>query len=224
MRLLVPLAAILYFVIFVSSAFGQDVYIRNQSSLPQSELVDALPAFQRAVDEDFGPAWNTSARLRLDAPLAGSWVIDLVDAPDCIFCAGYHTVKNHRPYGVVGVADDDPQFWQLVFTHELFEILADPFANRGALVKPSKVSPYRWYALEVCDPVEALLWAYRGISASGRAVYISDFVTEDWFRRGSKGPFDFTHKVSRPLKVLEDGYQLVWSGGDWVDRLPKGRD
>jgi len=46
-------------------------------------------------------------------------------------------------------------------------------------------------------------------------VRISDFVTPAWFRRGSRGPWDFARKTKRPLQILEDGYQLWFHQGAW---------
>lgn len=191
-------------------AAPQPIYIQNLSTeLPDSELVDALPAFQSAVSEDFATVWNADAKLIFvadDQATPLGWTIDLVDQPNCWFCAGYHELKDHLPYSEVGVADD----WQGTFAHELFEILADPYINRGMLIGK------KWYALEVCDPVEATVFDYTRPSATGRPVHISDFVTEAWYRRGSRGPYDFAGHVQRPLQILKDGYQLIWRNSAWT--------
>jgi hypothetical protein len=191
-------------LILAPSALAADVYVRNESSLPDAEVAAALPAFQQAADTDFGPAWDVSGKLRWagDEPVpAGAWSVRIVDVPDCILCAGYHGVDHGVPYAVVGTLDD----WQITFTHELWEILVNPYVDRGVLVGK------RWWALETADPVEAEKFAYlRG------EVRISDFVLPNWFRKGSTGPWDFTKHVERPRQVLEDGYQLVHRGTAWT--------
>jgi hypothetical protein len=70
---------------------------------------------------------------------------------------------------------------------------------------------------EVADPVEDNSLAYERPSASGLPVKISDFVTENWFRPHSAGPYDFMRHTSRPLQVLDGGYQMVWVNGAWDD-------
>jgi hypothetical protein len=50
---------------FASPAFGADIYVSNNSSLPQEQLADALPTFQQALDEDFAPTWREASGSRL---------------------------------------------------------------------------------------------------------------------------------------------------------------
>ena len=194
-----------------AAAGGQRIYIRNMSTVvPDAAVVDALPAFQAAVSEDFAPLWHVDAELVFigqdPAPLDGGRIV-LVDSPACWFCDGFHEVVKGLPRAEVGMQDG----WQVTFSHELFEMLADPMINRGVLVGK------KWYALEVCDPVEANQIAYTRPSTAGVPVQISDFVTENWFRPHSAGPYDFMRQTNRPLQVLDQGYQLVWRNNDWVD-------
>lgn len=202
-------------------AGNRTIYIKNSSQLPDAVFVDALPAFQAATDQDFEPEWNAGANLVYvgagDVP-AGGWSISLVDHPDCMFCAGFHDVDAGVPVAQVGVdltSEDGAKDWQVTFTHELFELLADPFINRGMSITTKPGAKPKWFALEVGDPVEANRLAYPRTSASGGDVWISDFITEAWFRRGSHGPWDFRAHTKRPLQVLKDGYQLVWTGWAW---------
>jgi hypothetical protein len=194
-------------------AEARTIYVRNLSALDDAAVADALPAFQAAIDEDFEPAWNARAELvfigQEQAPVDG-WRIVLVDVPACWFCAGFHQAPRGIPRAEVGVLDPDPSAWQVTFTHELFEVLADPLINRGIVVGKT------WYALEVCDPVEDNAFAYTRTSASGLPVEISDFVLENWFRPHSRGPYDFMRHTARPLQILENGYQLVWHANAWA--------
>lgn len=216
MRRLALLTVLALALITAEQALGatpaQTLYVRNLSSLPDTQVLDALPAFQAAVDEDFAPAWNARVELvfigRDLAPVDG-WRIVLVDIPVCLFCAGFHHAPRGVPRAEVGTLDENPQAWQVTFTHELFELLADPLINRGVLVRKT------WYALEVCDPVEDISFAYERPSASGEPILISDFVLENWFRPHSRGPYDFTRHATLPLQILEGGYQLIWDENAW---------
>lgn len=201
-------------------AGGRLLYVRNVSSLDNAAVIDALPAFQAAIDEDFEPVWSARVELRFigrDLPPANGWRIVLVDSPECWLCSGFHHAPKGVPRAEVGVLADDPREWQGTFTHEVFELIVDPMINRGVLVGK------KWFALEVCDPVEDNAFAYERSSASGQPVRISDFLTENWFRPHSRGPYDFTRHTKRPLQVLSGGYQLIWTGAAWYYERPSGR-
>ncbi len=198
-------------LVFASPAAAASIYVTNSSSLPDAEIADALPAFQRALDQDFAPDWREARGSALfvgDAP-PGAWEIRIVDSPECLVCSGYHDLDNGVPYAVVSTLDD----WQVTFSHELWEILVNPYLDRMAIVRPKTLT--RVYALETADPVEGAPFVYVRPSASGKPVQISDFVTPAWFRRDSEGPWDFTGATKRPLQLLEDGYQLWLHNGAW---------
>jgi hypothetical protein len=203
---------ILLALAFTSSARAANIVVTNDSSLPDTEIADALPAFQRALDNDFATAWPIArgSKLFLGAAPPDAWEIRIVDFPHCLFCAGYHDVTNGVPYAVVSRLDD----WQLTFTHELWELLVNPYVDRVAIVQPKQEK--RVYALETADPVEAEKFSYARLSATGRPVRISDFLTPAWFERGSAGPWDFSRDTKRPLQLLDDGYQLYLKNGAWV--------
>jgi hypothetical protein len=132
-----------------------------------------------------------------------------VDLPECFACSGYHDLDNGMPYAVVSTLDN----WHITFSHELWEILVNPYLDRVAVVKPKALT--RVFALETADPVEGERFVYVRPSASGKPVQISDFVTPAWFIRSSEGPWDFTNATKRPLQLLEDGYQLWLHNGSW---------
>jgi hypothetical protein len=198
-------------LLFASPAAAASIYVTNSSSLPDAEVADALPAFQRALDQDFAPNWREArgSELFLGEAPPGAWEIRIVDSPACWFCSGYHDLENGAPYAVVSTLDD----WQVTFSHELWEILVNPYLDRVAIVKPKTLN--RVYALETADPVEGARFVYVRPSASGKPVQISDFVTPAWFLRNSKGPWDFASATKRPFQLLEDGYQLWLHNGAW---------
>jgi hypothetical protein len=212
-RLVAAVAVLLALTSGPALAAGPTIYVQNNSTeISDNALADALPALQASIDTDVAPEWHTGAAFTLAHVVPPhSWLIELVDTPACWFCAGYHDIKDGAPHAQVGAGGD----WPLNFDHEAKEMLADPFTNRGILISPRKGAKRQWYALEVCDPVEADSLAYSRPSASGKPIHLSDFVLESWFRRGSKGPWDFTHATRRPLQVISEGYQLRWGDGRW---------
>lgn len=206
------------------------IYVKDTSHLTPAQINDALSAVQDAVEKDFYPVWHEHAKLVLLKPgqraPKGAWVIKLVDYPPCLGCAGFHsTTAAGVPYAVVGTAVGiDP--WG-VFTHELWEMLVDPKVNdSGTEAKTIQVGEDR-YILETADPVESDKFAYYRTSKGGARIEISDFVTPAWFDPasdvyGNGVVWDFTHSCSKPLEVLEDGYQLVWRGGVLITLGPGG--
>jgi hypothetical protein len=201
----------------------QIIYVVNESSVPTYRIADALPAFQQAADEDFGPVWNAYGQLQLTTlPPEGAWEIDIVDTPD-IWASGYHTMHGRVPYGQVGTKTGIP--WQLVFSHELFEMLADPYVDRASYVPPLCIGNTchsgEFYAVEVSDPVEALRYAYWKKSPYGRHILISDFVTPNWFTGQGGAALDFTGNLLHHHQIGKGGYVYICREGNWQ---PLGTD
>lgn len=195
------------------------VYVVNRSQVPTWKLNDYLPAFQAALDEDFGPVWNVYGRLELVDQLPEDGMgIELVDVADlnCFLCAGYHELIGHRPHSIVGVGTGVP--WPLVFTHEAEEMLVDPYIDRASFL--ARCSHYTctsdaFYLVEVADPVESVKFAYTRTSPRGRGVLISDFVTPAWYTEQGGDLLDFTGHVHRHHEILDGGYIFVNRNGSW---------
>lgn len=219
--LLVALFAALALAAGTARAGGRPtIYVWNTSSvIRDATIIDAIPVWQRAIDEDFAPEWNADAQLVFSGngpdaePPADRWYIEVTDFSDIWGALAYHGVMGSAPYGRV-FAEDAIEYgfnWEVSFTHELWEMLADPYINRTIEVRDSV-----FYSLEVADPVEADRLAYWRLSPGGVPVAISDFVFEEWYRPNVPGPYDFTGHVKRPLQVLKGGYQNIFIDGRWT--------
>src|SRR5664279_2494772 len=80
-------------------------------------------------------------------------VIVVTDDPDQAGALGYHEMSSRgTPLGKVFAALDMrlETSWTVTLSHELLEMLADPWINWCAQSPEGKM-----YALEVCDAVEA---------------------------------------------------------------------
>lgn len=208
------------------STFTRHIYVTNESSVLDSAVVaDALTAFQKAINEDFKKFWGSTATLNFihpaDIPSQTSWLIRILDDSDQAGALGYHDVSsNFTPIGFVFTKTDfDYGYnWEVTFTHELFEMLADPHIARAI-----QATNTRFYALEVSDPCEADKFAYPKLSAGGKTIMISDFVTERWFDPTlPAGPFDFKGYIHKPLGVLSGGYAQYHDGSGWHQVGPGG--
>lgn len=200
------------------------IYVENTSTeVTDAQLAAALPAFQAAVSEDFAPVWGVDAQLVLGGtPPDGAEVMYVVDHTDVPGALGYHWVDNGAPYGVVAAKDSD-QFegalaWQYTFTHELFEMLADPFGIRRLHSRKTHCAPARTWLAEVADPVESDRYGYYRVGGDGMLVGISDFITKRWY--GGKGPYDFQHHLKYAGQILDGGYASYWDGYEYVQLGP----
>jgi hypothetical protein len=199
---------------------GSTLYVRDQStSLDWSAVAAALPVIQAALDQDFTPAWGVTTRLVLvpegKREPSGAWAISLRDElPEAPRALGYHDVSFRGvPYGRVAVAASelDDVSWTVVFTHELWELLADPFIDRLSLSTTG-----RSWLVEPADPV--VDFNYTRVDAAGTQYEIADFVLPSWYRapgKANSGPWDFRAAALGPGFTSENGYAFEWLNGRW---------
>lgn len=201
--------------VFTHAAYANSpvVYVDNVSSVvSQADLAAALPAFQTAVSRDLAPVWGTDATLTSDPAqeAAAQMVVKLEDESDACGMAGcalgYHDVIGGKPVARVfaKTSSDFHEAWPLTFSHELFEMLVDPWINRQAQWHG------RQWLVEVCDPPESGMYAYF---VDG--VPVSDFITPRWYDAKLRGPFDFTHGLRRSGQIGRHGYASFWAGSSW---------
>jgi hypothetical protein len=81
------------------------------------------------------------------------------------------------PYGKVFVntARGYKENWTITASHELLEMLVNPYANLSAYV-PFDANTGTFYNLEICDPVSP---DENGYQING--ISVSDFVFPEWF-------------------------------------------
>lgn len=184
----------------------------TSSTVPRAELEAALPMFQTAVSRDLAPVWGTDAVLFVGDPAKpepADMTVTIREAANCWSCLGYHWITAKRqPYALVfDVSTIDS--WQLTLTHELFEMLVDPQANR-TMTRNAKT-----WLVEVADPCESGFYAYfiDGVA-------ISDFITPRWYDNSYPGPIDFTQSFSHPGQIGRHGYAAWYDGTRW--RVTRG--
>ncbi len=186
-----------------------EIAIKNFSTVvSDEELASHLEAFQLQVTRDFAPTWGINAHLRIapqNEELAPEeWLIGLYDDADQAGALGYHDVTNiGTPLGKVFAKTtiDDGGSWTVTFSHELLEMLADPWINL-TVIDPST---NRLYAYEACDAVEADELGYEV-----EGTLLSDFVLPGFFRRDESEPagelFSFNGKLVKPFSLDSGGY------------------
>jgi len=183
----------------------QVALVADGLDIPIQEILRVASALQKQVTRDFAPVWNARATVDgfagLDEVPLGYWPVIVVK--DVQGAAGFHTDKNGQPFSLVEMGSS----WSLTASHEVLEMLGDPFGNR--LVAGPSPMPDQGrveFLVEVCDPSEDAEFAY-----TVNDVLVSDFYTPHYFDPVEKDgvQYSFNGKISEPREVPRGGY-LSW--------------
>jgi hypothetical protein len=194
-------------IILAAIAAIQIAIINQSAVLTDAEIQAIVPALQTQVTEDFAPHWGVDADVFFSAPDSvppGAWRLTLYDLDPVYGRAG-------RGAGCHGVGDDgvplativalplieNGQSWSKVVSHELLEMLGNPYRDKFITYKGST------YRLENADPVQSSRHAYEIYG-----VLVSDFVFPEWFVAGKypKGTtFDFRGYTRKPFQTARFG-------------------
>jgi len=177
----------------------------EKSKVKPSEVSRVAAALQKQVTRDFAPIWEVRATVdsftRLEDVPIGYWPVIVMD--DVEDAAGYHDDEDGQPFSLVEFDRD----WPLTASHEVLEMLADPFGRRMVAGQSPRKSQGRVsFLVEVCDPCED---ADFGYTVNG--FLVSDFYTPEYFDpavvTGSR--YSYTGAITAPRQVLKGGY-LSW--------------
>jgi hypothetical protein len=164
-------------------------------------------ALQRQATRDFEPIWTVRATVDAfpqleDVPI-GYWPMIVRDDIGFEGAAGIHLDKHGQPFALITFGTS----WSLTASHEMLEMLADPFGNRLVPGRSPKRGQGRVeFLVEVCDPSEAARFAY-----TVNDILVSDFYTPRFFDpvRSEGVRYSFTAAIERPRHILPGGY-LSW--------------
>ena len=202
----------------------ETIYIVNHApgSISDRAIRHDIPAWEQAVNQDFAPVWHTAqVRLLLVSKAPAGALSALFEKSGPIQGAlAFHEVSRGRSAIVVyaGVGNFYGYSNSVSFTHELFELLADPsisITNQGYPYPYYTVSQQQFpmmpgtiWANEVCDAVEAYAYRIHGVA-------ISDFITPNWFNDHVQGGYDWLGVVQEPFTITRGGYSQFWDGSSW---------
>jgi hypothetical protein len=172
-----------------------------------SDVARVAAALQRQATRDFEPIWNISATVdafpRLEDVPVGYWPMIVETDINVPGAAGVHEDKDGQPFALIAMSDS----WSLTASHEMLEMLADPFGRRLIPgTSPKRGQGRVEFLVEVCDPCEAANFAY---TVDG--ILVSDFYTPHFFDpTDSPGTrYSYTGALTEPRQVLRGGY-LSW--------------
>jgi hypothetical protein len=172
-----------------------------------SDVSRVAAALQRQAARDFAPIWDVSSTVDAfpvleDVPV-GYWPMIVRDDIGYEGAAGIHLDKDGQPFALITYGDS----WSLTASHEMLEMLGDPFGNRlipghSPMSDQGRVE----FLVEVCDPSEAAEFGY-----TVNDILVSDFYTPRYFQpvEASSVRYSFTDAITRPREVLRGGY-LSW--------------
>jgi hypothetical protein len=192
------------------------VLVNESTVLTDAQVQAVVPALQTQASRDFAPAWLQDASLAFQGAkggpvAAGAWQIAVLDDSDQAGALGYHDLTpDGLPLSKI-FAKSDLQYgtsWTVTLSHELLEMLADPWINRCAQFGDD------FLALEVCDAVEDDSLGYQI-----NGTLVSDFVLPAWFTPGSSGPWDFRSLLAAAGQLLSGGYIGMYVPGQgWTQK------
>lgn len=209
----------------------QVVLVDHTGKIDPNLLHSAAAALDIQVSQHLAPTWNgvnaqVSAAPALSALPNGAWPVFLVKSlPPGE--GGYHLDKRNQPYAKV-IASPNDESWTIDASHEIVEMLVDPFGNRTQASEAIKISGRDvvdaagsfTYLVEACDPCEANKYAYdiQGIA-------VSDFITPHFYDASATPSvrYSFKGNLTRPRQLLPGGYisymqaDGTWNQILWVD-------
>jgi hypothetical protein len=201
------------------------------SDIPSRSVLQAAAALQKQITRDFTPFWGLSATVdafedlgsvpsdyhpvvlfgdpdelvgRLEVAVGEQVAAELVDDFERERLSGLHlNAFTRQPFALVA-ADEA---WSVVLSHEVLEMIADPYGNRlVAAASPIDRRQRVKYLLEICDPCQAMWYPVNGVP-------VSDFYTPRYFDPVAvvATRYSFTGALERPQQILEGGYV------SWID-------
>lgn len=192
--------------------------VDETNTIGAQALAVVAGALNEQVARDFAPVWHVRATVGAypKAP-PNTWAIVIRERLDEPGALGYHTDAQNQPISYVMLTPD----WSVTCSHELLEMLADPWGNRmhggrlpagleakhadfGLRHDTSHVS----YLLEACDPPEAVSYDIGGVA-------VSDFLLPGWYHANpdTHTAYSFAGGCRQPREVAPGGY-VSWCVGD----------
>lgn len=183
-------------------------HIALVSEAPQVSLPALLPvgaALQKQVTRDLGPVWGIQATVdcfaRLEDVPPGYWPVTVFTNPPGAVQGGIHEDKAGQPFALVPAGPD----WSISASHEIMEMLVDPFSRRTVAAQSPMPGQNRVdFLVEISDPCQAVTYSINGVA-------VSDFYTPNYFDPVTNPAvrYSFTGSITAPRQVLRGGY-LSW--------------
>lgn len=182
--------------------------------ISQAELSKAMLAMQMQVSRDFARVWNVDVSLSIaadsDSMIVGAWPLYIQNNINEPGLAGYHYVDSVGvPYSKVKYSIN----WTLTASHELLEMLVNPYLDRTVrAVSIDGTGENVEYLVEVADPTEDGIYGYR---IDG--VLVSNFFYPAFYDLFAQKNVQYDHLgwLTEPRKLLDGGF-ISWKNARGV--------
>lgn len=194
--------------------------VDDTQSIDRAALNEVAGALSEQVQADFAPIWHVNATVgAYDKAPDNTWCIRIQAKLDEPGALGYHTDVNHVPVSYV----EDTPGWPATVSHELLEMLADPWGSRLHRARlPQGIEhqaeqlglhsehSFVHYLLEVCDPCERMSYEVGGVP-------LSDFLHPTWYRSNPTPQPSYSQAAGciYPRQVAAGGYVSFAVGNHW---------
>jgi hypothetical protein len=199
------------------------------SEVSTRSLMRAAAAVQKQITRDFTPFWGLRATVdafedlssipsdyrpvivfgdadelagRLEFAIGEQEAAQLIDDFERDRMSGLHlNAFTREPFALVSSEDA----WSVTLSHEVMEMIADPFGNRlVAAAHPLDQRQRVKYLLEICDPCQVFWYPVNGVP-------VSDFYTPRYFDPVGvdRSRYSFTGALEYPRQIREGGF-LCW--------------
>lgn len=185
-----------------------DIAVINTVGYPEKDVTNFVTAMQTYV-QWLGSAWpavagSTVREVPHGTSLGSMWPLTLVQNATLANSLGFHTYQQGGvPTGILEkeACDQTNWPWTLAASHELAEMLINPYENSFYTVDGVT------YMEEVADPVTGQRFHMIG------GVEISNFVTPLYFnQQGPLSRYDFYGTVPQPLPYVgRDGWMQFYT-------------
>jgi hypothetical protein len=194
---------------FMSVLIRQVAIVSTSPQISSSTVMQISAALQKQATRDLGPIWEISATVDAFEGLGqvpvGTWPI-IIGGQVPPGAGGFHTDNNGQPLALVRASNDVNVLCQTC-SHEMIEMLVDPFGSRfvpgdSPMPDQGRVN----FLVEACDPPEAAQFGY-----TINNLLVSDFYTPHYFDpvQSAGVRYSFTGAITEPRQVLQGGY-LSW--------------
>ena len=177
--------------------------VSESNKVKFGDLARVGAALQKQAARDVVQFWDLKATVDAfpsleDVPI-GYWPIIVMD--DIGYqAAGIHLDKNNEPFSLV-TASETVDRWSLTASHEMIEMLVDPWGSRLVTGDSPKADQGRAQILvEPCDPSEAATYAY-----TVNGVLVSDFYGPLLRSRGGAGRPVLLYRRDQPAARGAEG-------------------
>jgi len=194
-------------------------------------LLRVAAAVQKQLARDFDPIWQIAATVdvfedltsmptdyrpvvvfgdcrelagRLEFAIGEEQAARLIADFEADRLQGLHlNAFTRQPFALLEASDS----WSVTASHEILEMLVDPWGNRlRAAAHPFDPNVRVNYLVEICDPCMTVCYPINGIA-------VADFYTPRYFdpvhSRGAR--YSFTGEIEYPQQILPGGYV------SWID-------